>query len=181
MYKRQDPECLIIIDESHVADADYRRRRGWAPIGEPALIHEYFRDTNGQLRSVLAAVNQDGFVLDACKVVDGGVDDDALYDWAVAHLAPVLNPYDERSLPNSIIVLDNATIHHQPRFRQLLKDIGVLVFFLAPYSPDFSPIEPCFHQMKAWLKRHRALAAVDPQQALLGQPRWRDPQQALRC
>ena len=174
-----DPECLIIIDESHVADADYRRRRGWAPIGEPALIHEYFRDTNGQLRSVLAAVNQDGFVLDACKVVDGGVDDDALYDWAVAHLAPVLNPYDERSLPNSIIVLDNATIHHQPRFRQLLKDIGVLVFFLAPYSPDFSPIEPCFHQMKAWLKRHRALAAVDPQQALLGQPRWRDPQQAL--
>ena len=87
-----DPECLIIIDESHVADADYRRRRGWAPIGEPALIHEYFRDTNGQLRSVLAAVNQDGFVLDACKVVDGGVDDDALYDWAVAHLAPCSTP-----------------------------------------------------------------------------------------
>ena len=162
-----NPECLIVIDESHVADEDYRRRRGWAPVGQPAKIHEYFRGTNGSLRSVLAAVNKDGFVLDACKVVDGGVDDEALFKWAVESLSPVLNPYDERELPNSIILLDNATVHHQPRFVQMLDDIGVLYFFLSPYSPDFSAIEPCFHQMKSWLKRHRALAQADPQQALL--------------
>jgi hypothetical protein len=52
-----NPECMIILDESHAADKTARRRRGWAPVGEPAHIYEYFGQ-DGTLRSVLAAVNR---------------------------------------------------------------------------------------------------------------------------
>ena len=100
------------------------------------------------------------------QVVEGGVGDDAFYKWAVESLAPVLNRYDEHELPNSILLLDNATIHHQPRFIKLLDDIGCLVFYLSPYSPDFSAIEPCFHSLKDWLKRHREEARSSPTLAL---------------
>ena len=123
-------------------------------------IYEYF-SRDGVLRSLLAAVNKDGFVLPACKLVEsdeGGVNDDILWTWAVQNLSPVLNRFDDRLLPNSIVMLDNAIIHHQPRFVRMLQDIGCWVFWLSPYSPDFSAIEPCFHQVKTWLKR------VDPRQ-----------------
>jgi hypothetical protein len=133
-----EPECIIILDESHVADKDCRRRRGWAPVGEPAHIYEYFSG-DGTLRSVLAAVNQDGFVTEACQVVEGGVGDDEFMAWARESLSPVLHPYDDNLHANSIVVLDNAIIHHQPEFLEMLEDIGCLVFFLSPYSPDFSP------------------------------------------
>jgi hypothetical protein len=161
-----EPECMIILDESHVADKDCRRRRGWAPVGEPANIYEYFSG-DGTLRSVLAAANKDGFVTEACKVVEGGVGDDEFMKWARESLSPVLNPYDENLHPNSIVVLDNAIIHHQPEFVDMLEDIGCMVFYLSPYSPDFSAIEPCFHQMKAWLRRNPEKVRSDPQQALI--------------
>ena len=161
-----EPECMIILDESHVADKDYRRRRGWAPVGEPANIYEYFSG-DGTLRSVLAAVNKDGFVTEACQVVEGGVGDDAFMKWARESLSPVLRPYDENLHANSIVVLDNAIIHHNAEFVEMLEDIGCLVFYLSPYSPDFSAIEPCFHQMKAWLKRNQEKVRSDPQMALV--------------
>eukprot|EP01047_Picozoa_sp_COSAG01_P035247 COSAG01_NODE_2691_length_7244_cov_143.957465_4_plen_206_part_00 len=142
-----NPECMIILDESHAADKTARRRRGWAPVGEPAHIYEYFGQ-DGTLRSVLAAVNRDGFVLAACKVVEGGVGDDQFFEWAVENLSPVLNKYDERELPNSILLLDNAIIHHQPRFVKMLDDIGCLYYYLSPYSPDYSAIEPAFKALK---------------------------------
>lgn len=46
------PECLIIIDESHVADSDFRRRRGWAPVGEPAQVHHHLLFPRCQLSSL---------------------------------------------------------------------------------------------------------------------------------
>ena len=66
----------------------------------------------------------DGFVLPACKLVEGGVDDDKFYDWAVTYLKPRLRRYDRRRLKNSIVVLDNAVIHNQPRFKQTLSQLG---------------------------------------------------------
>jgi hypothetical protein len=70
-------------------------------------------------------------------------------------------------MDNSIILLDNAIIHHQPRFVQALEAIGVLVVWLSPYSPDYSAIELCFKQLKDWLKRHREQLEDDPACALV--------------
>jgi hypothetical protein len=50
--------------------------------------------------------------------------------------------------------LKNVAMHHDKRFLAMLEEKGVRYQFLSPYSPDMSPIEPAFHQVKAYLKRH---------------------------
>jgi transposase len=68
------PQCYIIMDESSIGKSTLRRRRGWSPRGQPAKLYEMFEVRgSGKLRSLMAAVNEDGFVLGACKLVEGGV------------------------------------------------------------------------------------------------------------
>ena len=45
---------------------------------------------------------------------------------------------------NSILIMDNALIHHAQDVVQLLESLGVLVYFLPPYSPVYNPNEELF-------------------------------------
>ena len=98
---------IIWLDESSMADKASMNRLGWAPVGQAAKLAELFR-SDSSLYSLLAAVNLDGFVVPACKLVEGGVNDDKFLEWAHRYLLPQLNPYDNRHLKNSVVVLDNA-------------------------------------------------------------------------
>jgi transposase len=49
-----------------------------------------------------------------------------------------------------VVVMDNATAHHDPRVRSVLAAAGVRLLYLPPYSPDFNPIEPAW----AIVKKH---------------------------
>jgi transposase len=42
--------------------------------------------------------------------------------------------------------------------QQMCDNMGVLLEFLPPYSPDYNPIEEAFAEMKAWMRKHFALA-----------------------
>ena len=53
--------------------------------------------------------------------------------------------------PNSVIVMDNAAIHHVDGVEELLENLGVLIYFLSPYSPDLNPIEKLFSKIKSSL------------------------------
>ena len=66
-----------------------------------------------------------------------------------------MNPYSE---DNSVIVMDNARIHHDNELVALLEGLGCHVVFLSPYSPDFNPIEEAFAELKAWMKKNYLLA-----------------------
>ena len=57
-----------------------------------------------------------------------------------------MNPYPG---DNSIIVMDNARIHHDNELRILLEGLEYHVVFLPPYSPDFNPIETAFSTIKS--------------------------------
>jgi transposase len=63
-----------------------------------------------------------------------------------------MNPYPG---PNSVIVLDNAKIHHNEDLIRYLQAFGIRVEFLPPYSPDLNPIESAFSVMKSFLKKNR--------------------------
>ena len=44
----------------------------------------------------------------------------------------------------SVLVMDNASIHHHHELIDLVESGGAWVIFLPPYSPDFTPIEEAF-------------------------------------
>lgn len=48
----------------------------------------------------------------------------------------------------SILVMDNAQIHHCGDVEQLFDELSIPVLYLPPYSPDYNPIEKCFGIMK---------------------------------
>ena len=63
-----------------------------------------------------------------------------------------MNPYPG---PNSVIVLDNAKIHHDEGLIEYLQAFGIRVEFLPPYSPDLNPIESSFSVIKSFLKKNQ--------------------------
>jgi hypothetical protein len=128
-------EKVVIIDECHQGDRDRQRRRGWSIANTPATVYEYFKG-DGTLRSLLCAADKNGFIVNACKLEVGGVTDAVFFDWAVQYLAPACR--------DKIVILDNAVIHHQPRFVQLMESVNATLFYLSPYSPDYSAIEFAF-------------------------------------
>ena len=52
---------------------------------------------------------------------------------------------------NSVLVMDNARIHHNVKIISIVEEFGGRVLFLPPYSPDFNPIELAFSVIKSWL------------------------------
>ena len=54
--------------------------------------------------------------------------------------------------PDSVVILDNASIHHINGVVKALESIRVMVHYLPPYSPDINPIEEAFSKLKADLK-----------------------------
>jgi transposase len=63
--------------------------------------------------------------------------------------------------PNSILVLDNAPVHHGGRIAEICDNADVLLVYLPPYSPDMNPIEKVFSVLKNRLKRAQILTGTD--------------------
>jgi len=77
-----------------------------------------------------------------------------------------MNPFPGK---NSVIIMDNARIHHDEVLVESVEEVGGKVIYLPPYSPDFNPIETAFSSLKAWFKRYRDFAEVcdDPEYFIL--------------
>jgi transposase len=54
--------------------------------------------------------------------------------------------------PNSAVIMDNCSIHIDPRIVKLIEDAGAIIIYSAPYCPEIIPIEYMFNQWKAYLK-----------------------------
>ena len=103
--------------------------------------------------SAVAAVALDGFVSVQCSMQS--VNEDVFCDFLERHLLPHLLPFNGVN-PRSVVVLDNASIHHTQRAIELIQSVGALVHFLPPYSPDLNPIEELFSKVKACLRENDA-------------------------
>ena len=77
-----------------------------------------------------------------------------------------MNPYPG---DNSVIIMDNARIHHDNNLVELIKGLGCRVVFLPLYSSDYNPIEMAFSTIKSWIRHNRDFmeAYNDPVYALL--------------
>ncbi len=73
-------------------------------------------------------------------LVEGSVNGDVFMDFVRRTLLPLLMPFDGEN-ERSVVVLDNASIHHVEPVVEAINSVGALVKFLPPYSPDLMPLE----------------------------------------
>jgi hypothetical protein len=167
-----NPEMFVFLDECSVSKDDTSRRRGRSRKGTPVMRYAVFTGDDQPTYTLLAAVDINGFVCEACQPVwrrpsnsnnaqQGTIDTNRFLEWVEEHLVPTLGNF-ELGEARSVVVMDNAPIHKDPRIVHAIEEAGAIVVWCARYSPDLNPIEPCFHQYKAYLRRHAASFAGMP-------------------
>jgi transposase len=92
--------------------------------------------------------------------VEGAVDTDTFN----AYVEQVLRPTIRRG---DVMVLDNLSAHRASRFEEVTAECGAQVLWLAPYSPDFSPIELMWSKIKASMRAAKARTREELERALV--------------
>jgi transposase len=117
------------------------RRYARAPRGQ--RVYGAVPRNYGRNLSVIGALGLQGMV--AALSVEGAVDTDVFDVFVRRVLVPALRSGD-------VVLLDNLSVHHASCIEQAVQAAHGQVIFLPPYSPDFSPIEPCWSKVKTFLR-----------------------------
>ncbi|KAI7949928.1 hypothetical protein MJO28_008749 [Puccinia striiformis f. sp. tritici] len=144
---------LVFIDEAGVSKDTHRRNKGWAKKGKRTRrIH---RTHDAIHINLLPAVCLDGLL---CSIAQSGSIVRLDLEYFIEEvLIPCMNPFPG---PNSVLIMDNAQIHHGGRIQQICNDNQIVLLYLPPYSPDFNPIEKVFSVLKSRLKRAQILTGT---------------------
>ncbi len=121
------------------------RRHARAPVGERAVGHA---PVNWKRLTVLGALGLDGVV--TMTTVTTGTTIPVFVEFLQTNVLPVLR----EQKPDAIVVMDNLSAHKNQAVKDAIAAAGLTD--LSRYSPDFSPIEPCWSKIKTAL---RAVAA----------------------
>jgi len=152
-------EMVVYCDESGVDKRDGARRTGWAPKGDPAVVESAL--TRGKRFHMLPALTSRG-LLDLL-IYKGHTDTTGFCCWLELGVLPKMNQFPG---PNSILVMDNASWHRDPRVPALCARFRVLLIYLPPYSPDYNPIEAYFGDCKKLVRRRYQYSGGDAQSEL---------------
>jgi transposase len=123
---------------------DLLRRYGRSPRG--IRLRDHTPCGHWETHTVIAALRLKG--MSAPAVFDGPIDNPTFLAYVEQVLVPTRRPGD-------VVVLDNLAPHKQPAVRTAIEQVGGLVRFLPPYSPDFNPIELAFAKRKGFLRAAR--------------------------
>jgi transposase len=137
---------FVFCDESGLDKRDGARRTGWAPKGYTPRVESLLK--RGARCHILPAITIDGLL--AVTVYKGHTTKEFFLQWLLDEVLPKMNPYPG---PRSILVMDNASWHHDGRILAAIRQRGVQEKYLPPYSPDFNPIEAYFGDLKRYLRR----------------------------
>ncbi len=118
----------------------------------------------GERISTIAEIFSEG--IQAMSIVRSTVDGDTFLEFIQRYLLPVLMPFNGVN-PNSVVIMDNCSVHHVSGVESLITSVGALVNYLPPYSPNLNPIEECFSKVKACLKSTEPLCSDDLESSIL--------------
>lgn len=91
--------------------------------------------------------------------VEGAVDTAVFRAYVGRVLVPTLRAGD-------VVVMDNLSVHKVQDIELMITGAGAQLVYLPPYSPDWSPIEPCWSKIKTRLRGMKARTREALDQAL---------------
>ena len=144
-----DPSMFIWLDESGQDKRNAIRRYGYSVRGIRPVEHRLL--IRGIRYSSIVIMSMD--CVHDVFIAEGTVDGDRFQYFIRTSLLPIINPFNTVN-PQSVVVMDNASIHHVEEAVNLIEGVGAKVLFLPPYSPDLNPCEPVFGKIKAILKEN---------------------------
>jgi transposase len=139
-----DATQLVVLDEVG-SNLDLHPIQAWAPIGERA-ISAVPRNTPVNTTTIAAITHQG---MGPALLVEGGVDQLTFSAYLEQVLAPTLQP-------GQVVLADNLSAHKSDRAQAIVAGCGCTLVYLPAYSPDYSPIELAFAQIKADVRRAAA-------------------------
>ena len=139
---------LVWVDETGCTAKDHTRLFGYALKGETPVYNRLL--VRGKRVSAITAMTVDGVL--AYDLTTSTVNGEKFLDFLRGTLVPEKMSYNG-SNPKSILILDNCSIHHIQEVTDYLQSVGVLTFFLPPYSPDLNPIEELFSYLKYYIPK----------------------------
>ena len=151
-----DPNMFIWIDETGSDRQNSIRSYGYSLRGMRAISHDL--RVSGKHISAISVLTTHG--VEDVYTTTGNVNGEVFEDFICTHVLPLILPFDCHN-PRSIILMDNASIHHVERIEEIITGIGARLMFLPPYSPDLMPLEEVFSKVKSILKaNYNAYAAT---------------------
>jgi transposase len=121
------------------------RLYGRAPRGERVV--GTVPQNYGANVTMLAALGSRG--VEAVMPIEGATDAEVFRAYVTQVLRPTLRPGD-------IVSMDNLRAHKAAGIRETIAQAGAQVVYWPPYSPDLSPIEPCWSKLKTALRTAKA-------------------------
>lgn len=147
---------LVFVDESGINTAMSRTRGRGAP-GE--RVAGAVPQGHWKTLTMIGALRLEGVA--AGVTVDAATDTDVFGTFVRDALVPALRPGD-------VVVWDGLSPHKAPQMREQIEEAHATLLPLPPYSPDLSPIEPCWSKVKGCVRGEEArtpeelgLAAAD--------------------
>nr|GAT45666.1 predicted protein [Mycena chlorophos] len=165
------PEQLGFIDETSKNDKTPNRKRGRGPVGQRVVVDQQW--VRGVRLTATGLLTIDGML--TSTVVEGSMHRDQFVAFLEGHVLPLCSPFPG---PLSVLVMDNAKIHHGEDVYEVCAQAGVRVVYLPPYSPDFNPIELAFSQIKSFIHKNHDLFRYGPHDPPFA--RLYDMQEAMR-
>ncbi|CAM9496232.1 unnamed protein product [Phaeothamnion confervicola] len=142
---------FVFIDETGKSARNIRRTYGRGlRNARPTARHDVVTGEDGKRYNAIAALTTTGVPVP--YIVEGSVNADIFLEALRETVIPILQPYNPGA-SKCVVVMDNASIHHDPRVRELIESAGALLIHLPPYAPELNPIEWVFSLIKQRLTR----------------------------
>ena len=139
-----DPSMFIWLDETGCDRRNAVRQYGYGLRGMTPRSFTF--KSWGKRYTAIAAMSLDGGLEDV-YLTEGNVNGDEFLNYVRRSLLPLLMPFNGAN-PKSVVIMDNASIHHVEEIESTIRGVGALVLFLPPYSPDLNPVEEVFAEVK---------------------------------
>lgn len=129
-----NPSMIVWIDETGFDKRNSLRKYGYGIRGLPPVSHSL--KLRGKRYSAITILSTAG--VEDVHIVDESVNGEGFLFFVRKCLLPILMPYNGLN-PRSIVVLDNASIHHVQAVEQTIRSVGAIMRFLPPLFTRHEP------------------------------------------